>query len=136
MVTILPSTGDSSDAQRLDLTFAALADGTRRAILARLSAGDATVGELAAPFAISRPAVSKHLLVLERAGLVRRHQQGRVSRCQLDAQPMQGAAEWVDQYRAFWEGQLDSLAKYLEAEDPADGREELESNQLQEGPSS
>lgn len=98
----------------LDLTFGALADGTRRAILARLAAGEATVGELAAPFAVSRPAISKHLRVLERAGLVRRSRDGRVSRCGLDAAPMQDAAEWVDQYRRFWEQQLDALADYLE----------------------
>lgn len=98
----------------LDLTFGALADPTRRAILARLAEGDSTVGDLARPFDVSRPAISKHLRVLERAGLVRRTRDGRVSRCGLDASPMRDAAAWVDRYRAFWEGQLDSLAKYLE----------------------
>jgi DNA-binding transcriptional ArsR family regulator len=98
----------------LDRTFGALADPTRRAILARLAAGEATVGELAAPFAVSRPAISKHLRVLERAGLVRRSRDGRLSRCELDADPMKDAAEWVERYRSFWEGQLDALSRYLE----------------------
>ena len=101
---------------QLDLIFAALADSTRRAILARLAEGDATVGELAGPFDISRPAVSKHMRVLERAGMVRTTRDGRLSRCGLDAAPMRDAAEWVEKYRAFWEGQLDALAHYLETE--------------------
>jgi len=100
--------------RQLDLTFAALADPTRRAILARLSEGDASVGELARPFDVSRPAVSKHLRVLERAGLVVRAKDGRVSRCGLDARPMKDAAEWVERYRRFWEERLDALATYLE----------------------
>ena len=99
---------------RLDRTFAALADSTRRAILARLARGDATVGELAQPFRVSRPAISKHLRVLERAGLVRRARQGRVSRCKLDAAAMSDAAAWVERYRTFWEGQLDALAQFVE----------------------
>lgn len=100
----------------LDLTFGALADATRRAILARLARGEATVGELAEPFDISRPAISKHLRVLERAGLVRRTPDGRMSRCELDASPMRDAAEWVERYRKFWEGQLDSLSRYFAEE--------------------
>lgn len=103
----------TSDA-RLDRTFGALADSTRRAILARLAQGDASVGELAQPFRVSRPAISKHLRVLERAGLVRRTREGRVSRCELEAVAMREAAEWVDRYRAFWEGRLDALARYVE----------------------
>lgn len=99
--------------RRLDRTFSALADPTRRAILARLAEGDATVGQLARPFAVTRPAISKHLRVLERAGLVRRASEGRMSRCELDAAPMEEAAQWVDRYRRFWEGQLDSLSRYL-----------------------
>lgn len=99
--------------RQLDLTFGALADPTRRAILARLAHGEATVGELADPFEISRPAISKHLRVLERAGLVERTRQGRVSRCELDAAPMRDAAEWVERYRRFWEGRLDALSRYL-----------------------
>lgn len=101
---------------QLDLTFAALADSTRRAILARLADGDATVGQIAEPFNISRPAVSKHLRVLERAGLVRTTRDGRLSRCGLDAAPMRDAAEWVEKYRVFWENQLDALTHYLETE--------------------
>ncbi|HEY5087965.1 MAG TPA: metalloregulator ArsR/SmtB family transcription factor [Gemmatimonadaceae bacterium] len=99
---------------RLDLTFAALGDTTRRAILARLSVGEATVGELAYPFDMSRPAISKHLRVLEDAGLVRRTRDGRVNRCRLEAEQMHVAAAWIEQYRVFWEGQLDALA-YLMA---------------------
>jgi DNA-binding transcriptional ArsR family regulator len=104
----------NSDLQ-LDLIFGALADATRRRILARLVDGEATVGELAAPFEISRPAISKHLRVLERAGLVRRTPDGRLSRCGLDAAPMREAAEWVERYREFWEDRLDALATYLES---------------------
>lgn len=103
-----------TNTETLDLTFSALADATRREILARLASGDATVGELARPFHISRPAISKHLRVLERAGLVRRTRDGRLSRCILDATPMRDAAEWVEKYRLFWESQLDSLSKFLE----------------------
>jgi DNA-binding transcriptional ArsR family regulator len=103
-----------TNSDQLDLTFAALADPTRRAILARLSEGESTVGDLARPFEISRPAISKHLRVLERAGLVRRARDGRLSRCGLDATPMRDAAEWVEEYRQFWESQLDALARFLE----------------------
>jgi DNA-binding transcriptional ArsR family regulator len=103
-----------TNSDQLDLTFAALADPTRRAILARLSEGESTVGDLARPFEISRPAISKHLRVLERAGLVRRARDGRLSRCGLDATPMRDAAEWVEEYRKFWESQLDALARFLE----------------------
>lgn len=100
--------------RKLDRTFGALADRTRRAILSRLAHGDATVGELARPFRVSRPAISKHLRVLERAGLVRRVREGRRSRCLLDAAAMREAAEWVEGYRSFWTGQLDALARYIE----------------------
>jgi len=99
---------------RLDRTFGALADATRRAILGRLAFGEATVGQLASPFRVSRPAISKHLRVLERAGLVRRARDGRISRCVLNASAMREAAEWVDSYRAFWTGRLDALARYVE----------------------
>jgi len=102
------------ESRRLDLVFGALADTTRRAILARLAGGEATVGELAAPFAISRPAISKHLKVLEGAGLVHRTKDGRLRRCGLDAAPMRDAAEWVERYRLFWEDRLDALKSYLE----------------------
>jgi DNA-binding transcriptional ArsR family regulator len=103
--------------EALDRVFGALADRTRRAILARLTAGEATVGELAEPFAMSRPAVSKHLNVLEAAGLVHRTPDGRVNRCRLDAEPLEAASTWVDRYRSYWEGSLDALAKYLEREE-------------------
>lgn len=99
---------------QLDLVFGALADHTRRQILSHLATGTATVGELARPFAISRPAISKHLRVLERANLVRRTRDGRISRCGLDAAPLKDAAEWVERYRQFWEEQLDALSRYLE----------------------
>ena len=104
-----------TDSSQLDATFQALSDPTRRAILARLSGGEATVGELAAPFHISRPAISKHLRVLERAGLVDRTREGRTSRCALDARPMREAADWVATYREFWEAQLAALACYFES---------------------
>jgi DNA-binding transcriptional ArsR family regulator len=105
----------------LDLTFGALADPIRRGILARLAEGQATVGELARPFAVSRPAISKHLRVLERAGLVRTARDGRVSRCGLAAAPLRDAAEWVERYRKFWEDHLDSLSRYLERNSEKEG---------------
>lgn len=98
----------------LDVTFAALADPTRRAIIARLAQGEATVGELAHPFRITRPAISKHLRVLEKAGLVHRTRDGRVSRCTLEAEPIHAAADWVEQYRVFWDDRLAALARYAE----------------------
>jgi DNA-binding transcriptional ArsR family regulator len=98
----------------LDATFAALADPTRRAILARLANGEATVTELAEPFPFSLPAVSKHLRVLESAGLLKREIDGRIHRCRLAPEPMRTAAQWIDHYRAFWESQFDTLANYLE----------------------
>lgn len=112
-----------TNSEQLDLTFGALADPIRRAILARLAEGEATVGQLAEPFEVSRPAISKHLRVLERAGLVHRARDGRLSRCELDAEPMRVAADWVAQYRQFWESQLDSLARYLEEDSPAPNKE-------------
>lgn len=113
----------------LDLVFGALADATRREILSRLADGERTVGELAEPFDMTRPAISKHLRVLERAGLVRRKADGRVSRCRLDAGPMRDAAEWVEGYRSFWEGQLDALARYFEREStPHEPRDEEENS--------
>ena len=98
----------------MDLTFAALSDPTRRAILARLAGGDASVGEVAEPFDMSLPAVTKHLNVLENAGLITRRREGRTRRCHLSPQPMQEAAEWISTTRGFWEGQLDRLSAYLE----------------------
>jgi DNA-binding transcriptional ArsR family regulator len=100
-------------ARTLDKTFSALSDPTRRAILARLAEGDASVSELAAPFAMSLPAISKHLRVLEQAGLVERTKDGRVHRLRLVAQPLRDAATWIAHYQRFWEQQLDGLADYL-----------------------
>jgi DNA-binding transcriptional ArsR family regulator len=99
--------------QALDSTFAALSDATRRGILARLALGEASISDLAAPYDISLPAVSKHLKVLEGAGLIARHKDGRVHRCRLLAEPMKNASEWIEHYRQFWEQQLDALARYL-----------------------
>jgi DNA-binding transcriptional ArsR family regulator len=98
----------------LNRTFAALADPTRRRILAHLARGDRCVTHLARPHAMSLPAVSKHLRVLEKAGLLRRRRYGRVHEMQLEAKPLQQAAQWVEEYRKFWEGSLDRLADYLE----------------------
>jgi DNA-binding transcriptional ArsR family regulator len=98
----------------LDATFAALSDATRRGILARLALGETSVSELAAPYEMSLPAVSKHLRVLERARLVKRRKDGRVHRCKLAPEPMKGAAEWIAHYRQFWEAQFDALERYLE----------------------
>ena len=98
----------------LNRTFAALADPTRRRILAHLARGDRCVTDLARPHAMSLPAVSKHLRVLEKAGLLRRRRYGRVHQLKLEAKPMQQAIRWIEEYRKFWEGSLDRLADYLE----------------------
>ena len=98
----------------LSLTFSALADPTRRAILARLALGETSVQELAEPFDMSLPAVSKHLRVLEDAGLLKRRRFGREHHLELEPAPMQQAQIWIEQYRKFWEGSLDRLAEYLE----------------------
>jgi len=100
----------------LSTTFAALADPTRRAILARLAAGEASVGEIAAPFAMSLPAVSKHLKVLERAGLIEREADAQWRRCHLRGAPLADAAGWIERYRAFWATRFDGLADFLTAE--------------------
>jgi DNA-binding transcriptional ArsR family regulator len=99
---------------RLDRTFAALADPTRRAILARLAAGEASVTELAEPFEISLPAVSKHLKVLERAGLIARGRERQWRPSRLEAGPLKEVAEWTERYRRFWEESYDRLDEYLE----------------------
>jgi DNA-binding transcriptional ArsR family regulator len=99
---------------RLDTTFAALSDPTRRAILARLALGETRVTDLAEPFRISLPAISRHLKVLEGAGLLKRERDGRVHRCRLEAGPMEEAARWIEEYRRFWERQFDALERYLE----------------------
>lgn len=103
-------------AKALDHVFGALADPTRRAILARLARGEATVGELAEPFAMSRPAISKHLNVLERAGLLHRVPEGRVNRCRFDGRPMRDAWALMEDYRMFWDDQMDRLARHFEKE--------------------
>jgi DNA-binding transcriptional ArsR family regulator len=97
----------------LSLTFAALADPTRRAILARLSEGEVTVKELAEPFEMSLPAVSKHLKVLERAGLIERGVQAQWRPCRLAAAPLKDVADWLGQYKRFWEESFDRLDEYL-----------------------
>jgi len=98
---------------RLDATFAALADPTRRAILARLSKGETSVKELARPFVISPPAITKHLKVLERAGLITRSRDAQWRPCQLSAAPLRDAAEWIGHYRRFWEESFERLDDYL-----------------------
>ena len=102
----------------LDAAFSALADGTRRAILARLALGETTVSELARPFPVSLPAISRHLRVLEEAGLIRKQRTGREHRCALEPAGMRAAASWLDEYRLFWGARLDALAEYLAAEVP------------------
>ncbi len=99
--------------EQLDRTFSALADPTRRAILARLASGEATVTELAEPFAMSLPAVSKHLKVLEVAGLIARGRAAQWRPARLEAAPLRDVADWVEQYRRFWEESLDRLEVYL-----------------------
>lgn len=103
----------SEDPDQLSLTFGALADPTRRAILARLSKGEASVTELAEPFAMSMPAITKHLKVLEKAGLITRGKEAQWRPCQLKAGPLQEANTWIDQYRKFWEERFDRLDEYL-----------------------
>jgi len=97
----------------LNRTFAALADPTRRRILEHLAGGDRCVTDLARPYRMSLPAVSKHLRVLESAGLVRRKRDGRMHRLKLEARPMQQAQAWIEEYRKFWEASLDRLDEYL-----------------------
>ena len=98
----------------LDRAFAALADPTRRAILARLAQGEAGVTELAEPFQMSLPAVSKHLKVLERAGLITRNAQAQWRYCRLDPAPLKQVAEWIGEYKRFWEASYERLDEYLE----------------------
>jgi DNA-binding transcriptional ArsR family regulator len=97
----------------LSTTFSALADPTRRAILARLATGEATVTELSAPFEMSMPAISKHLKVLERAGLIARGREAQWRPCRLEAAPLKEVADWVEEYRQVWEQRLDRLDRYL-----------------------
>ncbi|WP_250124686.1 metalloregulator ArsR/SmtB family transcription factor [Chroococcidiopsis sp. CCMEE 29] len=99
---------------QLSVTFAALADPTRRAILAHLAKGEASVTELAQPFEMSLPAISKHLKVLERAGLIARGREAQWRPCRLEAEPLKDAADWIEQYRQFWEQSFDRLDEYLQ----------------------
>jgi DNA-binding transcriptional ArsR family regulator len=103
---------------QLSITFSALADPTRRAILARLSAGEASVGELAEPFEISLPAVTKHLKVLQRAGLISQGREAQWRPCRLEAKPMRDAVQWMESYREHWEQRLDQLGDYLRESTP------------------
>jgi DNA-binding transcriptional ArsR family regulator len=102
------------NADLLDATFAALADPTRRAILARLAGGEATVTELAAPFRVSQPAISKHLKVLERAGLVSRGRDAQRRPCRLEARPLKAATDWLENYRGYWEESYQRLDAVLD----------------------
>jgi DNA-binding transcriptional ArsR family regulator len=108
--------------EQLDLVFSALADPTRRAILARLADGEATVNELVAPFDLSQPTISKHLKVLERAGLVSRGREAQFRPVRLNAAPLEGAAEWLGDYRRFWEESLDRLDVYVKELKRKEGR--------------
>lgn len=109
----MPIASTTND-ERLDATFAALANATRRAILARLAEGDANVNELAEPFAMSLPAVSKHIKVLEAAGLVQRTRQAQFRPCSLDAAPLAAVSTWAEQYRPVWEARFDRMDDYLQ----------------------
>jgi DNA-binding transcriptional ArsR family regulator len=100
-------------ADQLTHTFAALADPTRRAILVRLSKGERSVSELAQPFEMTLPAISKHLKVLEKAGLIERSRAAQYRPCKLNAKPLREAAQWVEQYRQFWDERFDRLDDYL-----------------------
>jgi len=111
--------------QRLDVTFAALADPTRRAILSRLAKGEASVTELAKPFAMSQPAISKHLRVLEHAGLISRGRDAQRRPCRIEARPLADATEWLENYRRFWEEsfqKLDTLLEELKTSEKKSGR--------------
>jgi DNA-binding transcriptional ArsR family regulator len=99
---------------QLDLTFAALSDPTRRAILSRLARGEASVTQLAEPFDLSLPAISKHLKVLQKAGLISQGREAQWRPCRLEAKPLKQAAEWIDHYREYWEASFDKLDSYLQ----------------------
>src|SRR4030088_3597285 len=109
-----PNGYEMAPSNHLDATFAALADPTRRAILARLAKGDASVMELAEPFAMSQPAISKHLKVLERAGLISRGRDAQRRPCHLQATPLREANAWIERYREYWEASFDALDDVLE----------------------
>ncbi len=109
-----PSGALAASDDRLDQTFAALANSTRRAILARLTKGEANVNQLAEPFELSLPAISKHLKVLERAGLIARGQRAQYRPCTLDAAPLEAVSTWAEQYRPVWEASFDRMDTYLQ----------------------
>lgn len=106
----------------LDLVFSALADPTRRGIVARLARGETTVMDLAAPFRMTQPAVTKHIKVLERAGLVSRSREGQTRPCRLEPAPLRAAMEWTGSYRRLWEDSFDRLGDFLEARSPKKGK--------------
>jgi DNA-binding transcriptional ArsR family regulator len=103
----------------MDAVFVALADPTRRGMIARLSKGPASIGELGRPYDVSKPAITKHVKILERAGLISRKKDGRIHRCRLNPKPMEEAEEWIEKHRKFWQGSLGKLARYLERTKPA-----------------
>jgi DNA-binding transcriptional ArsR family regulator len=113
-----------SDEDRLDQTFAALANTTRRAILARLAEGEATVNELAEPFNMSLPAISNHIKVLERAGLIVQGQKAQYRPCTIDATPLQEISRWTEQYRHIWEQRFDQLDDYINQLNPKETNNE------------
>ncbi|MHA1537038.1 MAG: ArsR/SmtB family transcription factor [Alphaproteobacteria bacterium] len=113
---------------QLNATFSALADPTRRAILARLALGETSVGELAEPFDISLPAISRHLKVLEKARLIVRETDAQWRRCRIEPAGLKAAADWVEQYRRFWETQLDALAEFLETNAGKSAKKSKEGN--------
>ena len=120
-------------ADQLSTTFAALADPTRRAILARLASGECSVTELAAPFEMSMPAVSKHLRVLERAGLIARGREAQWRPCRIEAAPLKAVAEWTERYRQIWEQHFDSLELYLQQMKAAEKKQEKKHGGKQRG---
>jgi DNA-binding transcriptional ArsR family regulator len=102
----------------MDAVFIALADPTRRGMITRLSKGPASIGELGRPYDITKPAITKHVKILERAGLISRKKDGRVHRCKLNPKPMEQAEDWIEKHRKFWEASLDALARYVEQTRP------------------
>ena len=114
---MMQSVSETAADGQLDQVFHALADPTRRRLMAQLARGEATVSELAAPFDMSLPAVSKHLVVLERAGLLSRRIDGRTHYCSLRPEPLEGASDWITFYRTFWQQRLDRLAQWLSDEE-------------------
>jgi DNA-binding transcriptional ArsR family regulator len=112
-----PAIGAAGEPATLDEVFAALSDPIRRDIIARLTQGPCSVSRLGAPFPVSAPAISKHLAVLERCGLIARWKVGRVHHCRLIADPLEQAGVWIQQHRTFWERQFDALAEYLDREE-------------------